>query len=168
MRARVTFQSSSSPATPGISSTQKLRHFAETDRSRKADSNGAPMPSQDSVTLCLDWPSAHCGEGVPHDPRAHRLTDKRRRRSTESTRSTSRHGLPRRPLVSTVRATLPFPARRLMGARQVDGMGRKWESRFDAMAATPVAWEAVPTIVPVTRQNSASRANGSQLARSGK
>jgi hypothetical protein len=41
-----------------------------------------------------------------------------------------------------------------------------WDSQSGASAATVVAYGTVPKIVPETRQNSASRANSSQLARS--
>jgi hypothetical protein len=43
-----------------------------------------------------------------------------------------------------------------------------WDSQSGASAATLVAYGTVPTIVPETRQNSVSRANASQLVRSGK
>ncbi len=50
--------------------------------------------------------------------------------------------------------------------------GVRWmvagDSQSGASAATVVAYGTVPTIVPETRQNSVSRANASQLARSGK
>jgi len=41
-----------------------------------------------------------------------------------------------------------------------------WNSQSGTSAATVVAYGTVPTIVPETRQNSVSRANTSQLARS--